>query len=278
MKQLLTVMFVCGAAFAQTKATPATKSTTAAKKVATPARNLLDPATMKAIAPATYKVKFVTTQGDVIIQVTRAWAPLGADRFYNLVRGGFYNGAAFFRVIPGFMAQFGINPDPKVSRVWMKQNIIDDPVKESNKRGYVTFAKAQMPNSRSTQVFINYKTNDFLDPQGFAPFGEVIEGMDVADKFNSEYGGDPDQGALQEQGKAYIDKSMPHVDLIKTAVIVPAVAPAPAAHPATKAPAATKATTAATKATTATKSATAAKAATKSTTKKTTTTTSTIKQ
>jgi peptidyl-prolyl cis-trans isomerase A (cyclophilin A) len=249
MKQLLTVMFVCGTAFAQTKSTTATKST-AAKKAATPARNLLNPSTMKAIAPAIYKVKFVTTQGDVIIQVTRAWAPLGADRFYNLVRGGFYNGAAFFRVIPGFMAQFGINPDPKVSAVWSSQNIVDDPVKESNKRGFVTFAKASAPNTRSTQVFINYKTNDFLDPQGFAPFGEVIEGMDVVDKFNSEYGGDPDQGALQQLGKAWIDKHMPKVDLIKTATIVPVTPPA------------------ATKATTATKSTAAKSTATKSTTSK----------
>jgi peptidyl-prolyl cis-trans isomerase A (cyclophilin A) len=238
MKQILTIMFVCGAAFAQTKAT------TAAKKTATPARNLMNPATMKSIAPATYKVKFVTTQGDVIIQVTRAWAPLGADRFYNLVRGKFYDGAPFFRVIPGFMAQFGINPDPKVSAVWMNQNITDDPVKEKNTRGFVTFAKTSMPNTRSTQVFINYGDNSAnLDPQGFAPFGEVIEGMDVVDKFYSGYGGNPDQGALQQLGKSWIDKNMPKVDSIKVATIVPAVPPAaPATKSATKAPA-TKSTT-----------------------------------
>jgi peptidyl-prolyl cis-trans isomerase A (cyclophilin A) len=241
MKQLLTIMFVCGAAFAQTKATTATKSASAAKKA--PTRNLLDPSTMKSTAPATYKVKFVTTQGDVIIQVTRAWAPIGADRFYNLVRGGFYNGAAFFRVMPGFMAQFGINPDPKVSAVWMNQNIIDDPVKESNKRGFVTFAKASAPNTRGTQVFINYKANDFLDPQGFAPFGEVIEGMENVDKFYSGYGGNPDQGALQQLGKSYIDTHMPKVDLIKTATIVPAVAPAAVTKSTTAKAPATKSTT-----------------------------------
>jgi peptidyl-prolyl cis-trans isomerase A (cyclophilin A) len=241
MKQLLTIMFVCGAMFAQTKATTATKSTTAAKKA--PTRNLLDPSTMKSKAPETYKVKFVTTQGDVIIQVTRAWAPIGADRFYNLVRGGFFNGAAFFRVIPGFMAQFGINPDPKVSAVWSNENIVDDPVKESNKRGYVTFAKASAPNTRSTQVFINYKTNDFLDPQGFAPFGEVIEGMENVDKFYSGYGGNPDQGALQQLGKSYIDKNMPKVDLIKMATIVPLVAPATAPKSTTAKTSATKSTT-----------------------------------
>ncbi len=234
MKQLLTIMFVCGSAFAQTKATTATKSTTATKKAAAPARNLLDPSTLKATAPATYKVKLTTTLGDVVIQVTRAWAPLGADRFYNLVRGGFFTGAPFFRVIPGFMAQFGINPDPKVSAVWRNQNILDEPVKQSNKRGFVTFAKASIPNTRSTQVFINYGDNSRLDPDGFAPFGEVIEGMDVAEKFYSGYGGSPDQEALQQVGKSWIDKNMPKVDSIKTATIVPAVPP----------PAATKSTTA----------------------------------
>jgi peptidyl-prolyl cis-trans isomerase A (cyclophilin A) len=244
MKQLLTIMFVCGLTFAQTKATTAaksTKSTTAAKKA--PARSLLDPSTMKSRAPAVYKVKFVTTQGNVIIQVTRAWAPIGADRFYNLVRGGFYNGAAFFRVMPGFMAQFGINPNPKVSAVWANENIVDDPVKESNKRGYVTFAKTSAPNTRSTQVFINYKANDFLDPQGFAPFGEVVEGMEIADKFYSGYGGNPDQGALQQMGKAYIDKNMPKVDLIKIATIIPLTPPAAATKSTAVKTSATKSTT-----------------------------------
>lgn len=256
MKQFLTMMFVCGSAFAQTKATTAAKTTTTAKKAVAPARNLLDPSTLKAIAPATYKVKFTTTQGDVVIQVTRAWAPLGADRFYNLVRGKFYDGCAFFRVIPGFMAQFGINPDPKVSAAWSGKNIVDDPVKESNKRGFVTFAKTGAPNSRTTQLFINYGDNSRLDPDGFAPFGEVIEGMDVVEKFYSGYGGNPDQGALQQLGKPWIDKNMPKVDLIKTAVIVPAVPPAATkSTTAAKAPA-TKSTAAkapATKSTTATK-------------------------
>src|SRR5271155_4841807 len=195
MKQFLTIMFVCGASFAQTKSTTAAKSTTPAKKAA-PARNLLDPSTLKQIAPAVYKAKFTTTQGDFIVQVTRAWAPIGADRFYNLVRGKFFDGAPFFRVIPGFMAQFGISPDPKVSAAWNNQNLKDEPVKESNKRGFVTFAKTSMPDTRTTQLFINYGDNAAsLDPQGFAPFGEVTEGMDVVDKFYSGYGGNPDQGA-----------------------------------------------------------------------------------
>jgi peptidyl-prolyl cis-trans isomerase A (cyclophilin A) len=244
MKQFLTIMFVCGASFAQTKSTTAAKSTTPAKAAA-PVRNLLDPSTLKAIAPAVYKAKFTTTQGDFVVQVTRAWAPLGADRFYNLVRGKFFDGCAFFRVIPGFMAQFGISPDPNVSKVWNAQNLKDDPVKQKNVRGFLTFATAG-PNTRTTQLFINYADNSAnLDPQGFSPFGEVIEGMEVVDKFYSGYGGSPDQGALQQLGKPWILKNMPKVDSIKTAVIVPLTPPAPAATKsttATKAPA-TKATT-----------------------------------
>jgi peptidyl-prolyl cis-trans isomerase A (cyclophilin A) len=235
MKQFLTIMFVCGASFAQTKSTTAAKSTTPAKAAA-PARNLLDPSTLKAIAPAVYKVKFTTTQGDVIVQVTRAYAPLGADRFYNLVRGKFFDGCAFFRVIPGFMAQFGISPDPKVSAVWNSQNLKDDPVKLKNTRGFLTFATAG-PNTRTTQLFINYGDNSAnLDPQGFAPFGEVIEGMEVVDKFYSGYGGSPDQTSLQQLGKPWILKNMPKVDSIKMAVLIPLTPPAPAATKSTTAP------------------------------------------
>jgi peptidyl-prolyl cis-trans isomerase A (cyclophilin A) len=247
MKQFLTIMFVCGAAFAQTKSTAASpaKTSTAAKKSPAPARSLLDPSTLKATAPAVYKAKFTTTQGDFVVQVTRAWAPLGADRFYNLVRGGFFNGAPFFRVIPGFMAQFGLNTDPKVSRVWMTQDLMDEPVKQSNKRGFITYAKAG-PNTRTTQVFINYGDNSRLDADGFAPFGEVIEGMDVVEKFYSGYGDNSSsQGGIQQLGKAWLDKNMPKIDSTKTAVIVPLAPPAPAATKSTttKAPA-TKATTA----------------------------------
>jgi peptidyl-prolyl cis-trans isomerase A (cyclophilin A) len=194
-------------------------------------------------------VKFSTTQGDFIIQVTRAWAPIGADRFFNLVRGKFFDGAAFFRVIPGFMAQFGISPDPKVSAAWSNQNLKDEPVKESNKRGFITFAKASMPDTRTTQVFINYGDNSRLDADGFAPFGEVIEGMEVVDKFFSGYGGSPDQTALQQLGKPWILKNMPKVDSIKTAVVVPLTPSTPAATKSTTVTkaAATKATTTTTK-------------------------------
>lgn len=232
-------MFVCGAAFAQTKSTAAST----AKKAPPAARNLMDPSTMKSKAPAEYKVKLLTTQGVVLIAVHRAWAPIGADRFYNLVRGKFFDGSPIFRVIPGFMCQFGISPDPKVSSIWMNENIMDEPVKESNKRGYITFAKTQMPNTRSTQVFINYADNAGLDAQGFAPFGEVLEGMDIAEKFYSGYGGNPDQGALQQMGRAYFTKSMPKVDLIKTATIVPLTPPA-ATKSTTAKTSATKSTTA----------------------------------
>jgi peptidyl-prolyl cis-trans isomerase A (cyclophilin A) len=239
MKQFLTILFVCGALCAQTK------STTAAKKAAAPTRNLLDPSTLKARAPETFKVKLTTTQGDVLIQVTRAWAPLGADRFYNLVRGKFFDGAAFFRVIPGFMAQFGISPNPKVTAAWNGQNLMDEPVKESNKRGFLTFAKTSMPNTRGTQLFINTGDNARLDADGFSPFGVVIEGIEVVDKFYSGYGGNPDQGAISQLGKPWIDKNMPNVDSIKFAVIVPAVPPAPAATKSTtgKSTTATKSTT-----------------------------------
>jgi len=243
MKQFLTMMFVCGAAFAQTKATTAAKSTTPAA----PARSLLNPSTLKAKAPETFKVKFVTTQGDVLIEVTRAWAPLGADRFYNLVRGKFFDGCAFFRVKTGFMAQFGINPNPNVMAVWNNEKLQDDPVKQSNKRGYVTFAAASFPNSRGTQLFISTGDNAFLDPQGFAPIGQVIEGLDAVDKFYDGYGLNPDSTAIQQMGKPWVDKHMPKVDLIKTATIVPAVPPAAATKSTTAKAPATKSTTSTTK-------------------------------
>ena len=242
-------MFLSAALFAQTKATtaPAAKSTvaktapktapTAAKK--TTVGNLLDPSTLKATAPAEFKAKFTTTQGDFVVKVTRAWAPLGADRFYNLVRGGYFNGAAFYRVIDNFMAQFGFAANPAVSNAWERVPILDDAVKQSNKRGMITYAKPGHPNSRTTQLFINYKDNGYLDAQGFSPFGEVIEGMDTVDKFYHGYG-DTDQGALASGGKAYWEKQYPKFDSIKTAVIVvdtPAPTPAKAPAAATKAPA-----------------------------------------
>jgi peptidyl-prolyl cis-trans isomerase A (cyclophilin A) len=204
---------------------PAAKTAAPAAKAAPAGPNLLNPATMKAKAPEVFRVRMTTTKGAVLIEVTRAWAPNGADRFYNLVRGGFYTNAAFFRVIPKFMAQFGISARPDVSKVWAESNIPDDPVKQSNKRGFVTFAQTSLPNSRSTQLFINYGDNGFLDSQRFAPFGQVIEGMEVVDQIYSGYGEQPNQGRIQEEGKAYLDRSFPNLDRILTATIVPLPAP-----------------------------------------------------
>jgi peptidyl-prolyl cis-trans isomerase A (cyclophilin A) len=182
---------------------------------------LLHPSTLTAKAPETYQVKFETTKGEVVINVTRAWAPLGADRFYNLVKHGFYNGAPFFRVIPGFVVQFGLNGDPAVNRVWQNANFKDDPVKQSNRPGTLTFATAG-PNTRTTQLFINLGNNASLDSQGFAAFGEVTTGMDVVQKIYSGYGERPDQGAITSQGRAYVEKNFPNIDSIKTATIVTA--------------------------------------------------------
>jgi peptidyl-prolyl cis-trans isomerase A (cyclophilin A) len=226
MRKLLIAILMCGAALAQTKSATAPK-TAAAKP------NLLNPSTLRARAPEMFKVKLTTTKGDVIVQVTRAWAPRGADRFYNLVRAGFFTDVAFFRVLPGFMAQFGLSPRPDVSRVWETAKIADDPVTQSNKRGMITFATAG-PNTRTTQLFINFADNAALDSQGFAPFGQVIEGMDVVDKINAEYQEKPDQGSIQERGKAYLDRSFPRLDRILSATIVPATPPASKAPDAKK--------------------------------------------
>jgi peptidyl-prolyl cis-trans isomerase A (cyclophilin A) len=190
------------------------------------AGDLSNPASLNEKAPATYKVKFDTSKGSFVVEVHRDWAPNGADRFYNLVKNGFYNDARFFRVISGFMVQFGINGDPQISKVWRDANIKDDPVKASNKRGMITFATAG-PDTRTTQVFINFGDNAGLDDQGFAPFGQVISGMDAVDALYAEYGEGapqghgPNQGVVQSMGNAYLAKAFPKLDYIKTATIVP---------------------------------------------------------
>jgi peptidyl-prolyl cis-trans isomerase A (cyclophilin A) len=186
--------------------------------------SLSNPATLREQAPATYKARFDTTKGVFVIQVTRAWAPNGADRFYNLVKNGFYDNARFFRVISGFMVQFGIHGDPKLSAQWRESRIPDDRVSQSNKRGFITFATAG-PNTRTTQVFINFGDNAGLDSQGFSPFGKSVQGMEVVDKLNAEYGEGaprgrgPDQGRLQQEGNAYLQKDYPRMDFIKKATI-----------------------------------------------------------
>jgi peptidyl-prolyl cis-trans isomerase A (cyclophilin A) len=182
---------------------------------------LMNPAALTEKAPDLYRAKFETTKGVFVIEVTRAWAPAGADRFYNLVNNGYYDDCRFFRVISGFMVQFGINGDPNLNTDWRQSQIQDDPVKQSNKRGYVTFAKSSAPNSRTTQVFINFGDNGTnLDGMGFAPFGKVVEGMKVVNSIYSGYGDNPDQGRIQMEGNAYLEKSFSKLDYIKSAVIV----------------------------------------------------------
>jgi peptidyl-prolyl cis-trans isomerase A (cyclophilin A) len=179
----------------------------------------VSPATAAEEAPAVYKVRFETSGGDFVIQVNRDWAPVGADRFHELVSNGFFDECRFFRVVPDFMVQFGINGDPKVQTKWRDARIKDDKVTQSNKKGYITFATSG-PNSRTSQVFINFKNNSFLDRQGFAPFGLVIEGMDVVEKINAQYGESPDQSAIQSSGNAYLKKEFPELTYIKKATIV----------------------------------------------------------
>ena len=188
------------------------------------AGDLSNPASLNEKAPDVYKVKFDTSQGTFEIEVHRDWAPNGADRFFNLVKNGFYNDTRFFRVIKGFMVQFGISGNPKISQVWRNANIPDDPVEESNLRGFVTFATAG-PNTRTSQVFINYGDNPSLDGQGFAPFGKVISGLDGVQHLYSNYGegaprGEgPDQSRVQTEGNAYLQKNFPQLDYIKKATI-----------------------------------------------------------
>jgi peptidyl-prolyl cis-trans isomerase A (cyclophilin A) len=190
------------------------------------AGNLSDPASLNEQAPPTYKAKFETSKGPFVIEVQRDWAPNGADRFYNLVKSGFFDNTRFFRVIPGFMVQFGINGDPNIAAAWRDANIKDDPVKQSNARGMVTFATAG-PNTRTTQVFVNFGSNDFLDSQGFSPFGKVVSGMEVVDSLYSGYGEGapggqgPNQGLIQQQGNAYLGQGFPKLDYVNKATIEP---------------------------------------------------------
>jgi len=170
-------------------------------------------------APAMYRARFETSAGDFVIQVHRDWAPIGADRFYNLVKNGYYDGDRFFRVISGFMAQFGMNGDPLVTAQWRVATLQDDPVVESNTRGKVTFAMTNQPNSRTTQVFINFGNNVNLDALGFAPFGEVVEGMDVVDGLYSGYGETPSQSQIQGRGNEYLESDFPELDYVERATI-----------------------------------------------------------
>jgi peptidyl-prolyl cis-trans isomerase A (cyclophilin A) len=187
-----------------------------------------NPAALKEQAPAVYKANFETSAGDFVIEVHRDWAPNGADRFFNLVKSGFFDDVRFYRVVPNFMVQFGINGDPAISAAWSRARIPDDKMKESNRRGYVTFAHGGK-DTRTTQVFINFRDNAAaLDQQGFPPIGRVVTGMNVVDKLYSSYGDiaeqggrGPSQGRSNAEGNAYLSKSFPKLDYIKKATIVP---------------------------------------------------------
>jgi peptidyl-prolyl cis-trans isomerase A (cyclophilin A) len=244
------ILCIAGAVLAQTPTpakkapatgTPAPAATTAApaaKTAPTPAA-LLHPETLKAKAPDLFRVKFATTHGDFVVEVHRDWAPLGADRFYNLVKAKFFTDNAFYRYSPGFIVQFGVHANPAVTAAWGKATIKDDPVKQSNKKGTLTFAMGG-PNTRSTDFFINLKDNAPLDTYpgtAFAPLGTVTEGMDIVEGLYSGYGEmkemnnptGPSQTLLQNQGKPYIDKNFPKLDSIKSATVIFPEAAAPAA-------------------------------------------------
>ena len=191
------------------------------------ARNpLLRPQDYTETAPAVFQVQLETSAGDLILEIHREWAPLGADRFYNLVNSGYYNETRIYRVIPGFMAQFGLNGDPYVNQAWKSQFIVDDPVVESNVRGRVAFAMSGV-HSRTTQVFISYDDNSELDEEGFTPIGEVIDGMDVAASFYADYGDGPPRGdgpyqAMAEaRGNEYMDVDFPELTRIQRAHVMP---------------------------------------------------------
>jgi len=237
MKSLIPMILAAAAALAQTPSAPkaAPKTTPAAARP----NPLLSPANFKAVAPPLYRVKIATTHGDFVVEVHREWAPLGADRFYNMVKSGFLTNSSFYRIAPGFIVQFGMAADPAVNAAWDKSKIKDDPVKQSNARGTLVFAATGQPNSRTTQLFVNLRNNAPLDGQGFAAFGTVTEGMDVVDGLYSGYGEMAEQGGhgpsqtlIEKQGKAYLDKNFPKLDSIKSAtVIFPEATPAPAAAP-----------------------------------------------
>ena len=237
-----------GAGAKPTGAKPGTTKpgTASTAKPAVASAALRTPSKLTAKAPETFKVNFDTSAGPFVVEVTRAWAPRGADRFYNLAKNGFFDGNRFFRVVPGFIVQFGLHGDPKIGAAWESANIPDDPVTQNNQRGTLVFATAG-PNTRTTQLFINFRDNTrSLNPQGFAPFGTVTSGMELVDKINPEYGEQPEQGRIHAQGNEYLTKSFPRLDYIKKATVVtpegakPATAKPAAPKPAAPKPAATK--------------------------------------
>lgn len=229
---LLTVVVVVAVAISASPVVAAEDgSHTTAQDAVDGARHpaLLDPTLAAEKAPDAYRVRLETTKGDVIILVNRSWAPNGADRFYNLVRIGYFDGVAFYRAVKGFMVQCGFHGDPKITAAWSRAAIKDDPVTQSNARGMVTFAHPGRPNSRTTQFFINTVDNDYLARyEGFSPFGKVISGMDVVDALYTGYGegapqgNGPSQARIAREGNEYLKKEFPKLDYIVTATIVDA--------------------------------------------------------
>ncbi|HZJ33312.1 MAG TPA: peptidylprolyl isomerase [Vicinamibacterales bacterium] len=192
-------------------------------------KKLSDPSTLTETAPAVVRARFDTSKGTFVIEAHREWAPLAADRFYNLVKNGFYDGTRFFRVRPGFMAQFGLNGNPEVQSAWQRAFLRDEPVTQKNVRGLVTFTTEGRPQSRFTQIFINVADNSRLDADGFAPFGVVVTGMDVVDKLYSPPDeAQPDQRRILREGNEYLQKEFPQLDFVKKATIVPVTPAAPA--------------------------------------------------
>ena len=173
-----------------------------------------------AAAPDSFRVAFETTRGNIVVQVNRAWAPVGVDHFYQLVGQQFFDGVKFFRVVPGFVAQFGMSGDPKRNAAEDSKRIPDDSVRHTNAKGTLTFASMMVPNTRSHQLFFNLKDNPQLDRSGFAPIGVVVQGQSVVDSLYSGYGEEPDQTSIGNLGNSYLDRAFPKLDAIKTARIV----------------------------------------------------------
>jgi len=201
----------------------------AAIGVSAQTNKLMDPSRVTETAPDVFRARFDTSKGSFVIEVHREWAPIGADRFYNLVKNGFYDGTRFFRVRPGFMAQFGLNGNPQVQGAWQRAFLRDEPTTQKNVRGFVTFTTEGRPQSRFTQIFVNYGDNSRLDADGFAPFGQVVTGMDVVDKlYAPPDDAQPDQRRILREGNEYLQKEFPQLDFVKKASLVPATPAAPA--------------------------------------------------
>ena len=226
---------IAACAFASVLLAQAPATAPAKKKSAVGAKKSAASAAM----PDVWRARFDTTKGPFVVEVRKAWSPIGAERFYRLIRSGYYNDSGFFRIVPNFVVQFGLAADPAVTKKW-DNAIKDDPVTQTNKMGTLTFATAGA-NTRTTQMFINLRDNARLDGMGFSPIGEVVEGMDVIKGLNQEYGESPDQGEITSKGNAYLKARFPRLDFITKATVVPAAAPAggeaPAAAPAQAAPA-----------------------------------------